>query len=122
MSLFKRRDTTTATGDTQPKKKFKVSSLFDGQMLISDGMREKLPYIFFIFFLIMAYINNSYTYEQRINERQRLQKQATDMKYRSTDIKTKLTTKGQRTQLLKHLEEVGSEVTNAQTQPIVIEK
>ncbi|MCQ2383333.1 MAG: hypothetical protein MJZ96_00425 [Paludibacteraceae bacterium] len=109
-----------ATGEHKPKGHFQ--DFMNGEILVSDKMRHHLPYICFCFFLAMAYINNSYTYEQNIRERQQLVKVATDMKYRCVDVHTQLTSKGQRTQLLQDLEALGSTVGNAQTQPILLKK
>mgnify|MGYP003291315680 CR=1 FL=1 len=125
MKFFKRKTEPQEEQQNGKERKFDgeaFSRVMNGEILISDGMRKHFPYIFFCFILAMAYINNSYTYEQNISERQKLQEIATDMKYRHTDIQAKLTTKGQRNQLLQNLEELGSTVGNAQTQPIIIKK
>lgn len=96
--------------------------MVNGGFLTSNRMRHELKYIFFVFILVMAYVNNHYNYDRQLRKRDELRIQAEDMKYRTTDIRSKLTTKGQRTQLLIDLENLGSTVTNAQTQPIIVKK
>jgi len=83
------------------KKKIKIKKVFDGSVLVSDGMIKHLPYILFLVFLAVVYIGNRFSAEYVIRKMYKLQQEIKDLNSESIATASELMNNSKQSVVLK---------------------
>jgi hypothetical protein len=100
----------------EPKKKKKkkensvlkgLQSVMDGTILAKDTVVKTLPYVFFLTFIAILYIANSYYAEKKIIEIEKIKKEIKELRSESISNKSKLMICSRRSEVFKRIEPYG---------------
>lgn len=116
-------ETGASASDTEhaAKHHYFFKDLIDGSFLTKDIVQRQLPYVFFLVLLAMFYINNRFAYERQLLDLQTLKHELETVKYKSLETEKQLIQMSTQSALLRHLQQSGSEVHEAQQPPIIVE-
>ena len=99
-----------------PKKKKKrkqnpvlkgVQSVLDGTILAKENVIQTLPYVFFLAFIAILYIANSYYAEKKIIEIDKIKKDLKELRSESITNKSKLMLCSRQSEVFKRIEPYG---------------
>ncbi len=81
--------------------------LLDGQLLGGKNAGQWLPFVFFLAFLGLVYIGNSYITEKKIRKIQRINTHLQELKFDHIDTKKRLIKKSLASEVAKKVEKYG---------------
>lgn len=86
---------------------------------IKDWAIKQIPFILFVMFLSLVYINNIYTYNILLKELYNKKEELKVMRIESIELETRLKSDGKNTAVYNKLEEVNSSL-EVITEPIIV--
>lgn len=86
---------------------------------IKDWVIKQIPFILFVIFLSLVYINNIYTYNILLKELYNKKEELKVMRIESIELETRLKSDGKNTAVYNKLEEVNSSL-EVITEPIIV--
>ncbi|KGN80031.1 hypothetical protein HW49_05695 [Porphyromonadaceae bacterium COT-184 OH4590] len=101
---------------------FSLKSILDGRILLHKGFRRLLPMIVFLFGISLVYINNRFTYEALVMKNNELKEEKTDLQTTGLVKIRQYKEVSTRSAVIEKLSEMGSNITEPQSPPIVIDK
>ncbi len=95
----------------KPKKRggvFKgAHSIIDGTILAKESVIRGLPYIFYIAFLAVMYIGNSFYAEKKIMQIEKIKKEIKELRSESISVKSNLMFLSKQSEVIKRLGAMG---------------
>ncbi|MCP9610751.1 FtsL-like putative cell division protein [Coprobacter tertius] len=110
------------TPEPEIREKFRIKSLFQGRFISNDFLIRQWKNILLIVFLILVYISNRYTCQQKIAEIGSLQKQLTDIRYEALTLSSELMGSSRQSQVKKLIETKGIPLEEAKQPPYKLMK
>ena len=106
-------------GDKNTKKDFKrtVIGLLSGSILVSDFVRKQMPFLIFLSILALVYIANRYHAERVFRESETVKKEIKDLRAEKITVQSKLMRSSRRNEVLKMLNEKGSDLQESPVPP-----
>jgi ABC-type transport system involved in cytochrome bd biosynthesis fused ATPase/permease subunit len=95
--------------------------LLGGTFLTRDKAVSLLPFLFFLTFLAIFYIANTYLAEKTIREIAKVKKEVKEFRYEYITTKSELMFYSKQTQVAKSLESTGIKESTKPPQKIIIE-
>lgn len=88
----------------------KLESLFGMKGLLDEGVPVKyLPYILYIFFLLLIYIGNSHLSEKSVRKINRLEAEVEDLRADYTTLKAEYMLSGKQSEVARKVSKMGLE-------------
>ena len=119
--LDRKREKDLVDGNEKPTDSFSLKSIVDGRILINKGFRKFLPLIIILFILSLVYINNRFRYEALVKENNELKEVKLDLQTTELIKICQYKKVSSRSAVAQRLRELGSNLEEPQTPPIVIE-
>lgn len=80
-----------------------IRSVFDGTILAKDSVIKGLPFIFYIAFLAVMYIGNSFYAEKKIMQIEKMKKEIKELRSESISVKSNLMFISKQSEVIKRL-------------------
>lgn len=103
------------------KKRGNIKSVLDGSVLMSEYVTKQMPFVFFLAFLAMLYIANSYRAKRIEKTIKAKVKQVEELDAEYVSLTSDLIYKSRRSSVERIAKERGLELEDAVNPPIVIE-
>ena len=102
-------------------KKITLKSIFLGDFLINDFLRQQVGLLTLIILFTIIYISNRYSYQKEMIEIDRLRKQLTDIKYDALTRSSELTERTRQSRIEEYVATENSELQTSTAPPYIIE-
>lgn len=112
----KHKEEDAATG-----KRISLKSIFLGDFLINDFLRQQAGLLALITLFTVIYISNRYSYQQEMIEIDYLRKQLTDIKYDALTRSSELTERTRQSRIEEYVSVENSELQTSTAPPYIIE-
>ncbi|GAB4300189.1 MAG: hypothetical protein Kow0068_23510 [Marinilabiliales bacterium] len=97
-----------------------VRHIIDGTLLTKESVVKQIPFIFFLIFLAMIYISNSYNAEKVVRETNKLQKELKELRSEQLGISSELMYISKQSEVLKLIKEKNIDLKEAKEPPKII--
>lgn len=114
------KKTKNKTGEERLAEK-SLQQLLGGTFLTRDRAVSLLPFLFFLTFIAIFYIANTYLAEKTIREIEKVKKEVKELRYEYITTKSELMFHSKQTQVAKSLESTGIKESTTPPQKIIIE-
>ncbi len=94
--------------------------LLGGNILLQKNVIEFLPFIFYLTFLAILYIGNTYYAEKTIRNTYTVKNQLKELRYEYITTKSNLMFKSKQSEIIKQLEQKGIDLKEPKLPPIKI--
>lgn len=94
-----------------------LQGLLNGSVLASDFVRKQMPYIILLAIIALIYISNRYHAESVFRETERTKKEIEELRAEKITVQSKLMRSSRRSELLRMLEEKGSDLKESAAPP-----
>ncbi|HXK81293.1 MAG TPA: FtsL-like putative cell division protein [Bacteroidales bacterium] len=94
-----------------------LQGLLNGSVLASDFVRKQMPYIILLALIALIYISNRYHAERVFRETEQTKKEIEELRAEKITIQSKLMRNSRRSELLRMLEEKGSQLKESPVPP-----
>lgn len=84
-----------------------IHSIFDGTILARESVIKGLPFIFYIAFLAVMYIGNSFYAEKKIMQIEKIKKEIKELRSESISVKSNLMFLSKQSEVIKRLGSTG---------------
>lgn len=123
--MFKRNKTSTEfispKQEGRETKKMGVKDLLGGGVLSKEIVVRQIPFVLFLFAMILFYIANQYRGDQVMKDIVDIEKRLKDLRTESVSVAFELMEKSRQTEVLRMAREKGLPLDEAMTPPITIE-
>lgn len=102
-------------------KKVTMKDLLGGGVLSREVVVRQIPFVLFLFALILSYIANQYRGEKVMSEIVSIEKRLKDLRTESVSVAFELMEKSRQTRVLEMITEKGIVLEEAITPPITVE-
>ena len=105
------------------KKKIKFNTLIvdfvSGKFITKDRFVKQIPFLFFLFFLLLVYVNNIYSYNMLLKELSLKKEKLKILRIEAIELESELKSNGKNTAIYQKLNEVNSSL-DVLNEPIVV--
>ena len=101
---------------------FHPKDLLQGRIISHDVLMRQWKKIAVIMVLLLVYISNRYTCQQKISELNRLRQELTDVRYEALTISAELMGKSRQSQVKKLMEEKGLSLEESKQPPFKLKR
>lgn len=106
--------------ESREAKKVSLKDLLGGGVLSREAVIRQVPFVLFLFFLILTYIANQYRGEKVMSEIVTIEKRLKELRTESVSVAFELMEKSRQTRVLKLIDEKGLSLEEAMTPPVTI--
>ena len=99
-----------------------VQSVLDGTILTRDKVVKSIPFVFYITFLAILYIANSYYAEKKIIEIEKIKKELKELRSENITTQAKLMYYSRQSEVVKRIEQYGIKESLVPPKKIIAEK
>ena len=89
--------------------------------MLSNWVFGNIPFVFFLFFIMLIYIANSNLADKQVRQIQTLEKDIKDLKWKYNGAKAAVMLSTKQSEIEKRVEPFGLHATNQRTKRIVVE-
>ena len=118
----KSKDNNT-NNSNKSKKKIKFNTLLvdfvSGKFITKDRFVKQIPFLFFLFFLLLVYVNNIYSYNMLLKEMSQKKEKLKILRIEAIELESELKSNGKNTAIYQKLNEVNSSL-DVLNEPIVV--
>lgn len=107
--------------ELRESRRLKVKDLLGGSVLSREVVVRQIPFVLFLFALILFYIANQYRGDQVMSEIVKLEKRLKDMRTESVSVAFELMEKSRQTRVLRLTKDMGLPLEEAMEPPVTIE-
>ena len=106
--------------EIRESKRITVKELLGGGVLSREVVIRQIPYVLFLFALLLFYIANQYRGDKVMTEIIKVEKRVKELRTESVSTAFELMEKSKQTRVIKLIEEKGLELQEAMDPPITI--
>jgi len=99
-----------------------LQSILDGTILTRGIMVNRLPFLFYIVFIAILYIGNSYYAEKKIIEIEKVNKELKELRSENISTKSKLMNCSRQSEVIKRIISSGVKESLCPPQKIIVQK
>jgi len=100
----------------------KFHNILDGTILTSDNSIKLLPFVFYLSFLAILYIGNTYYAEKTAREIEEIKTELKELRYEHIATKSELMFQSKQSEVAKNLEVIGLKESTTPPQKIYIKE
>lgn len=104
------------------ERNLKFHNILDGTFLTREKTIKLLPFIFYLTFLAIIYIANTYYAERTVRETENIKVELKELRYEYIATKAELMFQSKQTEVAKNLEEVGLKESTTPPQKIYLKR
>lgn len=113
----------SGVNSNKSKKKIKFNTLIvdfvSGKFITKDRFVKQIPFLFFLFFLLLVYVNNIYSYNMLLKELSLKKEKLKILRIEAIELESELKSNGKNTAIYQKLNEVNSSL-DVLNEPIVV--
>jgi len=100
----------------------KFHNIIDGTILTRENSIKLLPFIFYLGFLAVLYIGNTYYAEKTVRDIEKIKTELKELRYEYIATKAELMYQSKQSEVAKNLEDIGLKESTTPPQKIYINK